>query len=114
METQFLTNSTKERLLSLLLSVGFLHLSSLARDDVFVRLDREGMSPRQSLIELVTRSPRLCQYFRVKRKEIPWHCMTQWPRDYFLSVSLDSVAECVGNTQCVYDLSQVSCNNYNS
>ena len=103
-ETQFLTNSTKERLFSLLLSVGFLHLSSLARDDVFVRLDREGMSPRQSLIELVTRSPRLCQYFRVKRKEIPWHCMTQWPRDYFLSVSLDSVAECVGNTQCVWSI----------
>ena len=84
-ETQHQTADTRERLLSLLLAVGFTHLGSLARDDVFVRLEAGGISPLQTLREVMTRRrPRLCHYLRVPRAHLARHCATHWPRDFYM------------------------------
>ena len=47
-ETEHQDADTRERLLSLLKKVGFSHLGSLARDDVFVKLEAGGISPQSS------------------------------------------------------------------
>ena len=84
-ETQHQTADTRERLLSLLLAVGFTHLGSLARDDVFVRLEAGGISPLQTLREVMTRRrPRLCHYLRVLPAQLARHCATHWPRDFYM------------------------------
>ena len=54
-ETYYQTPATRERLLSLLLSVGFSHLGSLGHDDILVRLAAGGRSPLQTVGEVMSR-----------------------------------------------------------
>ena len=83
-ETQHQAADTRERLLALLLAVGFSHLGSLARDDVFVRLDGGGISPLQTVREVMSRrTPRLCHYYRLPRAQLASHCASHWPRDFY-------------------------------
>ena len=82
-ETQHQTADTRERLLSLLLAVGFTHLGSLARDDVFVKLQAGGLSPLQTVREVMSRrTRRLCHFLRVPLARLASHCATNWPRDW--------------------------------
>ena len=83
-ETEQQDADTRERLLSLLKTVGFSHLGSLARDDVFVRLEAGGISPLQTLREvMVRRTARICHFCRVPRAQLAGHCATHWPRDFY-------------------------------
>ena len=93
-ETQHQAADTRERLLSLLLAVGFTHLGSLARDDVFVRLEAEGLCPLQTGREVMTRRrPRLCHYLRVPPAQLARHCATHWPRDFYMDQTYDRPEE---------------------
>ena len=83
-ETQHQDPHTRDRLLALLLAVGFTHLGSLARDDVFVRLEAGGISPLQTVREVMARrTGRICHYLRVPRTQLARHCATHWPRDFY-------------------------------
>ena len=83
-ETQHQATDTRERLLALLLAVGFTHLGSLARDDMFVRLEAGGLSPLQTVREVMSRrTARLCHYYRVPRAQLASHCASHWPRDFY-------------------------------
>jgi hypothetical protein len=83
-ETQFHDTDTKEKLFGLMQAAGFTHLSSLSRDDLFVKLPAGGSSPRLSPGEvLASRRPRACHYNMVPRPELARHCALRWPRDYF-------------------------------
>jgi hypothetical protein len=83
-ETQFHDTDTTEKLFGLMRGAGFTHLSSLARDDLFVKVPAGGSSPRVSPAEvLARRRSRACHYSRVPRKELARHCALHWPRDYF-------------------------------
>ena len=88
-ETQHQTADTRERLLSLLLAVGFTHLGSLARDDVFVKLQAGGLSPLQTVREVMSRrTRRLCHFLRVPLARLAGHCATNWPRDWHRDLDL--------------------------
>jgi hypothetical protein len=83
-ETQFHDTDTEEKMFALLYAAGFTHLSSLARDDLFVKLPVGGTSPRLSLDKvLARRRPRTCHYHKVPLSEVARHCALRWPRDYF-------------------------------
>ena len=83
-ETQFagdvLAGSRKD-IFDLLLGVGFSHLGSLARDDIFVRLSPGGRSPKIGLPEVAKRPmPRLCEFSRVPKEQLADHCRVHYPR----------------------------------
>jgi hypothetical protein len=55
-----------------------------ALDDIFVRLEAGGLSPQQTVREVMTRrTRRLCQYSRVPLAQLASHCATNWPRDFY-------------------------------
>ena len=54
-ETEHRAAGTRDRLLSLLLAVGFSHLGSLGHDDILVRLAAGGRSPLQTVGEVMSR-----------------------------------------------------------
>ena len=54
-ETQHQAADTRDRLLALLLAVGFSHLGSLGHDDILVRLAAGGRSPLQTVGEVMSR-----------------------------------------------------------
>ena len=105
-ETQFLTAEKKAAIFSLLSSEGFTHLSSLARDDVFVQLSEWGSTARQSLLEVLTRHrPRLCQYFRVGRGQLSTHCRHTWPLDYFTTrIPTIEISGCAMRETCPWTI----------
>ena len=84
-ETQFagdVLEGSRKDIFDLLLGVGFSHLGSLARDDIFVRLSPGGKSPRIGLSEVSkrTRMPRLCEFSRVPKEKLVDHCRVHYPR----------------------------------
>ena len=83
-ETHHQAPHIKDRLFTLLRAEGFSHLGSLALDDIFVRLEAGGLSPQQTVREVMTRrTRRLCQYSRVPLAQLASHCATTWPRDFY-------------------------------
>ena len=83
-ETQFagdVLDGSRKDIFDLLLGVGFSHLGSLARDDIFVRLPPNEKSPRIGLSEVATRPmPRLCEFSRVPKEKLADHCRVHYPR----------------------------------
>ena len=83
-ETQFagdVLEGSRADIISLLTGLGYSHLGSLARDDIFVRLPADGRSPALSLQQLAKRPPgRECEYTGVPREQLAWHCPLNFPR----------------------------------
>ena len=83
-ETQFagdVLDGSRKDIFDLLIGVGFSHIGSLARDDIFVRLPPGGKSPRIGLSDVATRPmPRLCEFSRVPKEKLVDHCRIHYPR----------------------------------
>ena len=83
-ETQFagdVMEGSRRDIFDLLLGVGFSHLGSLARDDIFVRLSDGGKSQRIGFSEVARRPmPRLCEFSRVPKEKLADHCRINYPR----------------------------------
>jgi len=108
-ETEFLSLEKREKVFNLLISNGFTHLTALARDDIFVRLQEGGHSPKQKGAEVLLRKiPRLCQYFRVKDKDLSKHCINALPRDFFRPKPRDQIPNCVLEDQCWWTLKAIA------
>jgi len=108
-ETEFLSLEKREKVFNLLISNGFTHLTALARDDIFVRLPEGGHSPKQKGAEVLLRKiPRLCQYFRVKDKDLSKHCINALPRDFFRPKPRDQIPNCVLEDQCWWTLKAIA------
>ena len=78
-ETQFAGESmpgSRADIHRLLTSVGYLHLASISRDDVYVRLEVGGRSPRPKLEEVARKTGRRrgCVLFRVPGSRLASHC----------------------------------------
>ena len=106
-ETQFageVMEGDREDIINLLTGLGYTHLDSIARDDIFVKLQPDKTTPRQDLQEiLLRRSTRRCSYYRVPHEDLSRHCMKMYPRDYFMPAILKVMPECLTRTTCPYD-----------
>ena len=83
-ETQFagaVLEGSRKDIIDLLTGVGYSHLGSLARDDIFVRLPPGGRSPRIKLSDVARRlMPRFCEFSRVLMEELASHYNLHRPR----------------------------------
>ena len=83
-ETQFagdVLGGSRADIISLLTGAGYFHLSSLVRDDIFVRLPAGGRSPSLSWRQLAERPPgRNCEYTWGPREQLAKHCPLHFPR----------------------------------
>ena len=106
-ETEFageVMEGDRSDIINLLTGLGYTHLDSIARDDIFVKLDPGKVTPKQELQELLQRrSTRRCSYYRVPYNQLSSHCMMMYPLDYFMSVSKKEMPECLTRTTCPYD-----------
>ena len=95
-ETAFLTNQKKEKLFRLLIGQDFTHLGSIARDDVFVKLQPGGSCPSNTIKEVLQRSSsRTCPFRRVPSNKRTTHCKDSWPRDFFAALKEDTLPPCL-------------------
>ena len=106
-ETEFageVHEGDREDIINLLTSVGYTHLDSVARDDIFVKLEPNQVSPRQDMQELLLRrSARRCNYYRVPYQQLAMHCRKMFPLDYFSPTRLSLLPSCLTNNICPYD-----------
>ena len=106
-ETEFageVMEGDREDIFRLLTSVGYTHLDSIARDDIFVKLQPNQRSPSLGLQELLQKKlSRRCNYYRVPYQQLTTHCRKMFPRDYFAPSSLDELPECLTRSVCPYD-----------
>ena len=83
-ETQFagdVLEGSRKDIIDLLTGVRYSHFGSLARDDIFVRLSPNGVSPRSKLSDVASRlMPRLCEFSRVPKEKLASHCSLHYPR----------------------------------
>jgi len=106
-ETQFageVMEGDKEDIFRLLTGLGYTHLDSIARDDIFVKLEPNQATPKLELQDfLQRRSVRRCSYYRVPYENLSDHCLKMYPLDYFSSISLEVLPECLTRNVCPYD-----------
>ena len=106
-ETEFageVMEGDREDIIRLLTGVGYTHLDSIARDDIFVMLEHNQTSPRLELQELLQKRPRRrCSYYRVPYEQLSNHCRKMYPLDYFTPVSLEELPACLTRNVCPYD-----------
>jgi len=106
-ETQFageVMEGDKEDIFRLLTGLGYTHLDSIARDDIFVKLEPNQATPKLELQDfLQRRSVRRCSYYRVPYENLSDHCLNMYPLDYFSSISLEVLPECLTRNVCPYD-----------
>jgi hypothetical protein len=93
-ETQFageVMTGSRADIHQLLTSVGFLHLEQISRDDVYVRLEPGGHSPRPMLAEVASKTGRGrgCVLFRVPSSRLETWCQETNPRDFFMQQELE-------------------------
>lgn len=108
-ETQYLgevMSGTKDQLFNLLEGAGFTHLGSIARDDIFVKLEAGAISLPLSVGQLFSphQPSRRCQYFRVDQHQLNNHCRLNYPMDYFQETDLADIPDCVKVSQCPWNL----------
>ena len=110
-ETQFageVMEGDKEDIFKLLQGLGYTHLDSIARDDIFVKLEPNQTTPILQLQELLRRrSSRKCNYYRVPYESLTNHCRSMYPLDYFSPVNPESLPECLSRNYCPYDWSSL-------
>ena len=86
-ETQFageVGTGSREDIIQLLTDLGYTHLDTISRDDVFVKLEPGGVSPKITAEEVLKKSnERHCVYFRVPGSKLSSHCRHHFPRDYY-------------------------------
>ena len=106
-ETEFageVMEGDREAIFRLLTDLGYTYLDSIARDDIFVKLDPNHITPKLEIQELLQRrSTRRCSYYRVPYEQLASHCLKMYPLDYFSPVSLETFPECLTRTTCPYD-----------
>ena len=106
-ETQFageVMEGGREDIFRLLTGHGYTHLDSIARDDIFVKLEPNHITPKQQLQELLQRqSTRRCSYYRVPHNRLSNHCRLMYPLDYFIPASVSDMPECLTRNICPYD-----------
>ena len=90
-ETQFageVMEGDREDIINLLTGLGYTHLDSIARDDIFVKLQPGQMSPKLQMKELLQRrSVRTCSYYKVPHDRLATHCSTMFPLDFFTTIN---------------------------
>ena len=105
-ETQFageVTEGSREDIINLLTSLGYVHLDRISRDDIFVKLEPQGLSPKITFEEVFTRSAaRHCVYFRVPGRDLASHCKRMFPRDFYMDQTPD-YPDCLTKTICPAD-----------
>jgi len=107
-ETEFLSLEKRDKVFELLTSNGFTHLTSIARDDLFVRLPEGGQSPKQKGSDVLSRQiPRICKYFKVKKRDLYKHCSNTLPRDFFRPRHL-LLPDCLLEEKCRWSLLDVA------
>ena len=110
-ETQFageVMEGTRQDIVDLLLSVGYTHLDTIARDDIFVKLEPNSHSSQLEMPELFQRTlTRRCSYYRVPADRLATHCRHMYPMDYYSKTSVDNLPECLTRQTCPYDLEAV-------
>jgi hypothetical protein len=83
-------------------------LESIARDDIFVKLEPNQTTPKVKLQELLRRrSSRKCTYYRVPYERLSNYCHSMYPLDYFSPVNPESLPECLTRNYCPYDWSSL-------
>jgi len=106
-ETQFageVMEGDKDDIFRLLTSLGYTHLDSIARDDIFVKLEPNQTTPKLELQELLQRRlTRRCSYYRVPFEQLSNHCRQMYPLDYFSPVNLEVLPTCLTRNVCPYD-----------
>ena len=111
-ETQFagdVVRGSRQDIIQLLTSLGYTHLDSISRDDIFVKLEQGGVSPKITVEEVFKKSKeRQCVYFRVPGSKLSSHCRHNFPRDYYQDQA-PQFPDCITRTTCAADfLSLVS------
>ena len=106
-ETQFageVMEGDREDIIKLLTGEGYTHLDTIARDDIFVKLDhgQKTWKPRGEDI-LQRQSTRQCNYFKVPPNRLSTFCRSMYPLDYFQPQNVEDLPECVRSTTCPYD-----------
>lgn len=106
-ETQFageVMEGDRKDILRLLTDHGYTHLDSIARDDIFVKLEPNHTTPNLQLQELLRRrSIRRCSYYRVPHDRLANHCRLMYPLDYFRPANVGVMPECLTRNICPYD-----------
>lgn len=107
-ETEFLSLEKRDKVFQLLTSNGFTHLTTLVRDDMFVRLPEGGQSPKQKGTDVLSRQiPRICPYLKVKKGDLNKHCSNTLPRDFFRP-SNHLLPDCLLEDRCRWTLPAVA------
>ena len=106
-ETQFageVMEGGREDIFTLLTEQGFTHLERIARDDIFVKLQPNEITPKPRAEEILQRqSTRLCTYYKVPYEQLSNHCRLMYPLDYFQPYSVEAMPACITRTTCPYD-----------
>ena len=106
-ETQFageVMEGGKEDIFQLLTGEGYTHLDTIARDDIFVKLDPKHITHKPKAGDIFRRkSTRQCTYYKVPHDRLANHCRLMFPLDYFQSYSLDDMPTCMTRMTCPYD-----------
>ena len=106
-ETQFageVMAGGREDIFQLLTEEGYTHLDTIARDDIFVKLDPKQKTPKPRAENILQRqSRRQCSYYKVPRERLSSHCRLMYPLDYFQSYRVDDMPSCMTRTTCPYD-----------
>ena len=107
-ETQFageVFEGDRDDIFDLLTSVGYTHLDTIARDDVFVKLEPNQITPNHDIKKVLERkSKRVCSYFKVPFDKLSEHCKSMYPLDYFDKVKTENLPECLTRRMCPYDI----------
>ena len=106
-ETQFageVMEGGREDIFKLLTEEGYTHLETIARDDIFVKLE-PGQKTRKPKGEdiLQRQTSRQCNYYKVPPERLSMFCPSMYPLDYFQPQSVEDLPDCIKSTTCPYD-----------
>ena len=87
------------------MAIHYTYLDSIARDDVFVKLESNEITRNYDMKSVLERkSKRVCSYYRVPFDKLSKHCKSMFPLDYFRKVNMANLPECLKRQMCPYDI----------